>query len=719
MTFTRYFKASSYCLIAAGFAAIASTGRIDLLSSILFSVVLTVSWFIDTASVRRRISTWALHSISFAYLLFFAVDYRFLSHSLVLALIHLILFSAAVKLLTISTDRDYFFLYLISFAELLAASTLTGSIVFGICFLLFLISGVSALALFEMSRSNAVLLEQATVQPLVIPKSLRGTGRELFFPFPARLLSVMTLGMTLLIIAIAIPVFFLLPRLVFGLQKQPPGKTQFISGFSDHIELGRIGVIKRSDALVMRVKLMKPVSDLPANLKWRGLAFDYYDGRSWSRTNPQLSEAPTQGRFYKLESSAQGTNLLFQTFFVEALSTDAVFTTHKTLAVSRDIGRLQRDSLDNLHVARLSTAKLRYSAISDLIQPDPQNILNWESVPPQPLPQYLQLPDSAPRIAKLAMQSTMKAASKYEKAQALERYLQSNYQYSLDLQETPDSKDPLSTFLFKTRKGHCEYFASAMTIMLRSLGIPARLVIGFRSGEYNSIGNNWIVRQYDAHSWVEAYIPPYGWIEFDPTAPDPQRPKPEIIRFLSNMTDTLDLWWWESIVNYDSYKQYRFIGGMRDAADAFQRSSASFFLCALENIRSGTSLLNLEKLKSIRIYKQMIWIPVAAILLILMVGKLRRRMLRLLRLKICRNPSLAACSFYMDALQLLDEKGIKRSRGQTPLEFARSLQLHPTGQHFLALTQMYNAARFGPPGTVLNSSEAETLLRSLRASLKK
>jgi protein-glutamine gamma-glutamyltransferase len=719
MTFARYFKASSYCLIAAGFAAIASTCGIDLFSMILFPFVLAVSWFLDTAKIRRRFSSWAFNCIAFAYLAFFAIDYRFLSHSLMLALIHLLLLSAAVKLLTLSKDRDYFLLYLISFAELLAASTLTVNIFFGICFLLFLISSVSALALFEMSRSNAILREKATVQPLVIPQNLRGTGWELFFPFPARLLSVMTLGIALLIIAIAVPVFFLLPRIVSGLQKQPSGKIQFISGFSDHIELGRIGVIKRSDAVVMRVKLTKSVSEMPANLKWRGLAFDYYDGRSWRRTDPHLSETPTQGRFYKLESSAQGTNMLFQTFFVEALSTDVVFAAHKALAVSMDIGRLQRDALDNLHAARPFTAKLRYSAVSDLIQPNPQNALNWESVPPRSLPQYLQLPDSDPRIAKLATQATVEWASRYEKAQALDHYLQSNYQYSLDLQAIPDSKDPLSTFLFETRKGHCEYFASAMTIMLRSLGIPARLVIGFRSGEYNSIGDNWIVRQYDAHSWVEAYIQPYGWIEFDPTAPDPQRPKPEIIRFLSNITDALDLWWWESIVNYDSYKQYRFIGGMRDAADAFQRRSASLFVHALENIPSGASLLNPEKLKSIGIYKQTIWIPAAGIISILIVRKWRRRIFRLLRLTIRRNPSLAACNFYMDALQLLGEKGMERSRGQTPLEFARCLQLHPAGEHFLSLTQMYNAARFGPPGTVLNSSEAEALLRLLRASLRK
>ena len=79
---------------------------------------------------------------------------------------------------------------------------------------------------------------------------------------------------------------------------------------------------------------------------------------------------------------------------------------------------------------------------------------------------------------------------------------------------------------------------------------------------------------------------------------------------------------------------------------------------------------------------------------------------------------MAACSFYMDALCLLADKGLIRSRGQTPLEFAHSLQLHPAGGYFLALTKIYNAARFGQPDAVRNSSDAEDLLRLLRASLQ-
>jgi protein-glutamine gamma-glutamyltransferase len=720
MTFAQYFKASSYCLIASGFIAIAATGSVDSLSLILFACILTGSWFIDTEKMRRRIATWMLNAVALAYLLFSVVDYLLLSRSFMIALIHLILFSAAVKILTISKDRDYFILYLISFAELLAASTLTVNIVFGMCFLLFLISSVSALILFEMSRSNARLRNHASVQPMVVPQSLRGTPWELFSSFPAGTLCAITLGITLLIMLLAIPVFFLLPRIASGAQKQPSGKTQFISGFSDRVELGRTGMIKLSDAVVMRVKISNSAQEALVDLKWRGLAFDYYDGRAWKRSDLRRDEVVQEGLFYRLENSTQGTNLLFQTFFMEPLSTDVVFAAHKALAISREAGLLQRDGSESLYATRPSTVKLKYSAISDPILPNPQNIKNWENVPANILPIYLRLPPSDPRIADLARQASGKAIGKYAQAQAVERYLRSHYHYSLELEGSPNNKDPLSAFLFDTRKGHCEYFASAMTIMLRCLGIPARLVNGFRAGEYNNIGSNWTVRQHDAHSWVEAYFAPYGWIEFDPTPSEPQRPKSAIIRFVSNLTDAIDLWWWESIVNYDYLKQNRTIENFRELIDAFQQKSANIGGLALEKIRNLKTLMTLGNLTTLGKEIWIMWIPAIAIIVCLLVGKWRKRIFTLLRrLMLRRDICLIAQGFYVDALGLLSEKGINRSYGQTPLEFADSLEKHPAGAHFLALTRMYNAARFGPPDIGLNSSEAETLLRRLRNSLRK
>jgi hypothetical protein len=712
MTFERYFKASSYCIIAAGFVAVAGTGALDWISVILFSAALIGSSFLDTAKLRRLIPSRTLNWIALAYIPWFAVDYMLLSRSLLIAAVHLIFFTAAVKLMTLSGDRDYLLLYLISFAELLAASTLTVNIVFALCLLGFLISGICTLVLFEMRRTNARMQDQTRVRPLVVPKKLRGSGFELFSPFPAGLLSAMVVGMALMILVIAIPIFFLLPRVTLSRYMRPTGKTQFLSGFSERVILGQIGTIKLSDAVVMRVKIDNPVSQIPYDLKWRGIAFDCYDGRSWIRSNVQPSQVRAQGKsYYKLENSTQGTTLLDQTFFIEALSTNVVFAAHKALAVSRDVGPLQRDSAESLYTEPHYQRKLRYTAVSDPIRPDPANISDLAPIPPEILSSYLQLPPEDPRIGDLARKISAVARNRYAKAQAVEQYLRSHYTYSLVLSGPPNSKDPLATFLFDVRRGHCEYFASAMTIMLRTLQIPARLVNGFRTGEYNRIGNDFTVRQYDAHSWVEAYFPPYGWVEFDPTPPDPTHYRSAFTRWLDDLSDAFTLWWWEGVVNYDPSKQLRFVVSLRSGIENVQQGIGKFVVSAAAVIHSPT----LPSLTGRRWIYGTLLIP---FLVLALLKSWRMRIFSLSRRIVHRrNRRAVAASFYAEALALLGAHGIRRRQAQTPMEFAQSLGQHPASDPFLALTRIYNAVRFGPPGVPFRNSEAESLLRSLRRSL--
>jgi hypothetical protein len=155
MSFAQYFKLSSYCMIAAGFVAIAATGSIDPATIILFSSAMIASWFVNTVRLRQTIPVWVLNCIALACIPIGVLDYRYASHSLIVSIIHMVLFLASVKLLTCSRDGDFVFLYLISFAELLAASILTVDITIAACFFVFLISSVSTLVLFEMRRSNA------------------------------------------------------------------------------------------------------------------------------------------------------------------------------------------------------------------------------------------------------------------------------------------------------------------------------------------------------------------------------------------------------------------------------------------------------------------------------------------------------------------------------------------------------------------------------------
>ena len=718
MTFERYFKVSSYFTIGAGFVAIAATGSLNWIPVFSFGTALIVSWFIDTARLGERIPVWFLNCLSIVYFLFFAVDAIFLSRSFFVAAIHLIFFAAILKLLTLSKNRDYFFLYLISFAELLVAATLTVNLIFGICFLIFLFSGIQTFILFEMRRSNTRIQNKISIRPFVAPRDLRRTDMELFSPFPVRLLSATSIGITLLILLVALPLFILLPRIASGFYRQPSGKTQLVSGFSESVELGRIGSIQQSDAVVMRVRTSLPPSRTPVDLKWRGLAFDHYDGRTWKRSNLVPHPVPIQEGYFKLEDTAHGPELMRQSFFLEALSTNVVFVAHKVLAVSRETGFLARDSEENLFVRPHMERKLSYEVISDTSRPNPSLISDTAAIPANVEETCLQLPPLDIRIGNLAKQVTASAGSKYEKAKALEHYLRSRYSYSLELTGTPGSADPLAIFLFDTREGHCEYFASAMAIMLRYIGIPSRLVNGFRAGEYNGIGDNWIVRQYHAHSWVEAYLPPYGWIEFDPTPEQTLYPQTAFVRFFADLADAFDLWWWERIVNYSFSSQYNAVVSLRSLSGSIINSAGNMVLLAYDESRKGLAWIVSPKAVSAP-WDVLYWgIPLILIMAMILVKPLRKRILNRIRPALYRNRlRLYAGSFYSEALEMLSEHGIVRAPGQTPMEFARSLENHPAQTPLITLTRLYNVIRFGPPDAVPRSKKAEDLLQSLRVSL--
>jgi len=134
--------------------------------------------------------------------------------------------------------------------------------------------------------------------------------------------------------------------------------------------------------------------------------------------------------------------------------------------------------------------------------------------------QYLEVPQSCWRVEKLAKQVTAGQTNAYDKAVAIQRYLEANCRYDANAPAVPGNEDVVSHFLFKSRRGYCDVFASAIVIMCRSVGIPARWVMGFATGEFDPSQNAFRVRAKDSHAWAELYFPGYGWIEFDPAPSD-------------------------------------------------------------------------------------------------------------------------------------------------------------------------------------------------------
>ncbi len=722
MSFSACFKLTSHILVASGFLAAAATGEFHPVLLACFGVIFIASWFVDTARVRQKLPTWVWWGMPAAFLITFGLDLGLMTRSFLLSTFHLLFLTASWKLLTVGRDRDYLFLYLSSFAALLLAALLTINPLFLGCLLLFLASGTGACILYEMKRSSAAAQKEGGIQPVVIPRRLRGTGFELFSGFPWRSMAIMTLSLTLSIVAIAIPLFFLLPRISLGIPHRPFGRPQFISGFSERVTLGEIGTIKESNTLVMKVAVDAPPDKLPPDLKWRGIALDHFDGKAWDRgAVPPRTRIPTQAGYFKLQDFARGTDIRVQTFFAEPISSDLVFGSYKMLAVSSDLGLLERDALDNVYSLSPRTSPIRYTVVSDVTRPDPKLFSSDSGVLPGDVQACcLDLPRLDSRISTLAHQVTAGVAEPYDKARALETYLRGNYGYSLELKGMPDSADPLAMFLFGVRRGHCEYFATAMAVMLRQVGIPSRLVNGFRAGDYNHLSNHWTVRQHDAHSWVEAYFPPYGWVEFDPTPGEPARRRPALIEAATGFLDALDLWWSDHVVNYDLRDQssllrasWTAIESIKDRGAGFARSAGGSLRALAGRIQPGRSVFSVTglvvALMGIALLAAAILArrsPALARSLWLAVGPARHR----------REPEVVV-GFFREALELLEHRGWARRPDQTPLEFSSELAGRPFGDALAALTALYNRVRYGRTADPDDVTQARHHLRQLRQKL--
>jgi len=141
---------------------------------------------------------------------------------------------------------------------------------------------------------------------------------------------------------------------------------------------------------------------------------------------------------------------------------------------------------------------------------------------------YLQLPASLPnRVRLLAEEITVGASNPYDKAIAIQDYLRENLTYDLTVPEPPSGREYVDYLLFDSRRDYCNGYATAMAVMARSVGIPARLAVGYAQGEYDTDHRAYRVRENDAHSWVEIYFPRYGWIEFEPTVSQDPLIRPE------------------------------------------------------------------------------------------------------------------------------------------------------------------------------------------------
>ncbi|MGC1367249.1 MAG: DUF3488 and transglutaminase-like domain-containing protein [Candidatus Acidiferrum sp.] len=725
----RFFRTSLLLLMATAVATLVSTGKLDLLTMILApSAVLYKGirwWRRRPAEIPQRIAT----RLVVAYLLVFPLDVLFLSRSFVagssnpalyaalLAAIHFLLFVMIIRLYSATTDRDALFLTMLSFAAILASAVLTIDTTFLGLFFLFLVFGVATFVGLEMRRgSKGAISPEVDAQP----ERERRLTRAL-------VLAALSVAVGAMIIGSAL--FFFFPRFSAGYLGRTSLQPTLMSGFTDDVELGQIGEIKKNSTVVMRVRTGKPVGY--PGLRWRGIALSAFDGKRWYSVDRENVTIPAglngwidlQERPGDQDRTA---TRLHYTVLLQPVATDTIFVPANAVALrgnlsgegsNQDAGTrhsyIVRDATGSLFNPFHNFSTLLYEGYSLLPAVNARMLREASTEYPEEIRDIdLQLPPQLDsRIPELAAQITERAKNPFDKTIAVENYLRSHFAYTLNLTGKPGD-DPLAHFLFQTRAGHCEYFASAMAIMLRTRGIPTREVNGFLPGEYNDLAGDYIVRASDAHSWVEVYFPGTGWMTFDPTPPGIEEAG-GIFSRLGQYMDWFELTWNEWVINYDFNHQVQLAQTMQRTTRAWSETARNWFLSQQEKGRSWMKSWN----NGLRLL-----LPLAIALFLLalrfdlVVALVRRLWLswQLRSPELARSNPLLASRLYGELLYLLERRGFARQPTQTPFEFAAAVSQTRLAPAVYEFTRCYTQARYG--GAPCDTIRLRALLEQIRSS---
>lgn len=601
----------------------------------------------------------------------FAVDVGWLAETALDALVRLLLFLVVYKLFTLRSVRDSRTVAFLAFFMLVVASSSAFGVGFLFVFVAFVLLATWLLVLQQVELDAASAPGRVVVGPTVTP------GRRLL-----GLAAAASLGATV----VTAGLFFVIPRVGLAALPLRARVGPMITGFSNQVELGAYGAIETDDTVVMRVYVSEWARDperLP-NLRWRGLALDEFDGRVWTarREERETIRRSRNGDFPVSPPHGTG-RILIQEVFREPIGTDILFAVPRVLRLRFPGPALQADTMGSLSVPA-AASRLHYVVESELegAEPPGARVRNAPAaLGDRALARYLQLPPLAPRVRALAREVTADSRNAHDAAVQLGAYLSRGFRYSLAL-ERRTSLDPVEEFLFVSRAGNCEYFAAALAVMLRSLGIPARVVNGFQRGEWNPYGRYFMVRFRDAHSWVEAYVGGPGWITLDPS------PRGDVAPGASYGTaslylDALRMRWHRYVINWSLRDQV-------STAAAIRRQAVSW--------RSPPAVL-----REWAGHVTMVSLAVVAGGAAIWVWRRERRTGPRGR-GTARPPS-----FYARALRTAARRGLRPDPGETAREFAaRVARVTPAwSDSFGRVTAAYERCRFG--AATLTASETVEL----------
>ncbi|HSJ25646.1 MAG TPA: DUF3488 and transglutaminase-like domain-containing protein [Longimicrobiales bacterium] len=548
--------------------------------------------------------------------------------------------------------------FALTFALLVASAAYRPGPAFGVLFIAYVLCAIVLLAVGHLFRES---LEHGVAAPA-----------------PSRtLLARMTVAAAaVLIVSAGVFVFF--PRASQGwAARVTPPVAGTIMGFSDRVSLGQHGTrIAPNPEVVMRVEFPDgPPADV-RGLHWRGLSYNAFDGVAWSRSR--------QLPFRRVdEAQVWGGPVVEQVVHARRLTGSSVlFGLHPVMDVT---------PLSPIRPVRVRNGDILYRGDADpsyrvrsRAQPPPaaelRQVVNTHTPESQV---YLQLPAMTPRMMRLADSLRVSAPTMYDHVIAVERYLRTQFGYTLDLPATR-RETSLDHFLFVRREGHCEYFSTAMAVLLRAGGIATRNVNGFLGGEWNEFGRFLSVTQNNAHSWVEVWFPGHGWVPFDPTPPAAAAAAIASAGAggtgpLRMLLDGLNYRWGRWVLDYDVRTQSSMLdrfAGRSPAGPAPDGAPGS----------AGRVL---------------VWVGSALGILLVLV------LIRRGALLLPGHGASAASRSYAAVRKAWARAGYGDGTSQTPLALAEAVAGAPGGHDVRRVVELYVAARFG--GVALTPAEQEEL----------
>ena len=545
-----------------------------------------------------------------------------------LAIANLLVYLQIVLLYQEKNERVYWQLFMTSFLQVVVAAALNLSAVFGLMLMGYMLVALVSLSLFFIYRetysyrpadANDADTNDADTgdadspirittsephnvarhwHPLAMPPVFSRVDtrrRPVRWPLVSS-----TVSMVITTFVVTVTIFVMVPRSNSNTWIGRTGSATRVVGFDDEVELGQLGEVILNPEVVMRVQFIdektgKPFQVVGDPLLRGSIVTTYTRSRNvsrWSQPNWTYQKTNTWNDAEELpRSTGTEPNLVRQRITLEPLDQDIIFCVFPPVALdSEQVVRFDANrqrlirQLSNTrkqmqidigttgfrgkrqHPITLQTEKLEYHDIHRLLE-----LPETESGDPL-------LPGLRSAAAEAISRSRAGDADHLLKARALEAFLRNNggFRYSLRPVDRDPALDPIEDFIVNNQVGHCEYFATALALMLRSQEIPARVVIGYQGGEWNPIGSFYVVRKLHAHTWVEAYLPPEqlarrnvelskadlhgGWLRLDPTPSEFEFDVATgILASLSQMADYFELLWTNYVIGLNYQKQRRTI----------------------------------------------------------------------------------------------------------------------------------------------------------------